>query len=581
MEVPKVSCWNREYWYQSSCRPLKTRHPLLEDQACRTWILKDHYTRPNLRTLSDHDLKIVAKSFDIPTRLYVRDYVIEEIFRRSTYRDLVEVTQETRLHLNERLRQCANARQTYFEQCDGKEGFYEDSGHKQARSILNNYLKSCERALENYESMIQRFDDEYDEFVRDNNNLIRRIQDAEKLEDDSKESAVGLSDDEVFLVEISEDADAEDEEEKNEAMKDMQIKFDRALERKRRREEKSKRLLAIEKESKRVLEKLRNEEKEEEYRRATQCFEMANHARMFISNVKDVQGIYKIKNEWLVKFMEILKQSQNGVTEETYKKFNQFSRMMALQLRYIPFVMTMDDGSIKQVATILLKLANFKNSAYWASFPQHIVAFNLNNPETEDWARTEGSEMGFPALSDDVTYSLFSKFVSVWPIGVKKVEEGQAFIAILHSMLSVDTFIDYVKEKIAQNREEMSAAKTSDEKKQVMKRHDARMEFVSKLAFFPSSRVMFVRYYLTDVLKNCGNVPYACRFMIDIVKRTTKFIADIQKNARLAINTDGQKHHFTLTKNLSSEVAEFKKVAKEVELKCANELKAFDELMEQ
>jgi hypothetical protein len=215
---------------------------------------------------------------------------------------------------------------------------------------------------------------------------------------------------------------------------------------------------------------------------------MANHARTFISNVRDAQGIYKIPNEWLVKFMDVMKQSKNGVTEETSKKFNQFSYAMALQFRYIPFVKSMDDGSIKQIATILLNLANFKNSTYWASLPQHIIAFNLNNPESEDWSRTEGWEMGFPPISDDVVYSLFAKFVSVWPMGVKKVEEGQAFISILHSMLSVDTFTDYVKEQIDLHMEEISASKTTEERKQAVMKHDARMEFASKLAFFPSSR---------------------------------------------------------------------------------------------
>jgi hypothetical protein len=90
---------------------------------------------------------------------------------------------------------------------------------------------------------------------------------------------------------------------------------------------------------------------------------------------------------------------------------------------------------------------------------------------------------------------------------------------------------------------------------------------------------MFIRSYLADALKNCGNVPFACRFMIDIVRRTTKFIADVQNNSRLVIKAHGQKHNFTLTKNLPPEVAAFKKVAKEVEEKCANELKAFEELM--
>lgn len=252
---------------------------------------------------------------------------------------------------------------------------------------------------------------------------------------------------------------------------------------------------------------------------------------------------------------------------------------------------------MKQLGTILYKFATFSNSVYWTALPQHIVAFNIPFPKPEGTGEYKDEEfddddydednneltheMGFPFIPDYKVYSLFPSFVAAWSQdgSQKEDKKNEAYMSILHSMLSIDTFADYVKEQFDLHRNNLYFAKTEEEKKKAEKMHNARMEFASKLAFFPSSRVMYVRGYLTDMLRNCANVPFACRFMIDMIRQTQKFIKNVENNPRLKIKSDGLKHHFSLTKNLPREVKGFVKIVKQVELQCKNELKVFEDLL--
>lgn len=351
-----MNCLERERWYQNECRPLKNKHPLLDNQGCRTWILKNHYTRPSLRQLSDNELIIIAKSYDIPTKLFNREFLIEEIFRLSTYLELVKMTRKTKSHLEKRLHPCATSRQSYFEQCDGKDNHFEDSGHKEARTILNGYLKNCQITLEKYDSMIHQFDMDYKNYTRKNKKLIEKIRGSEKIE--TYIDLLSSSDDEISLEdvpltafeitvktfdslykpemeEVKEEVYEEDEEYDKEKMQRL---LEQTLARKKRREEKLKQKIANQKAADLIFEKLRNEKKEKEYNQARKCYIMADHARKFITNAKNTDGLmYKLDNNWLVQFMSLLKTSQNGVSNATHAKYNEYTKLLP-QLRYIPFV---------------------------------------------------------------------------------------------------------------------------------------------------------------------------------------------------------------------------------------------------
>jgi hypothetical protein len=246
---------------------------------------------------------------------------------------------------------------------------------------------------------------------------------------------------------------------------------------------------------------------------------------------------------------------QNREAQERYAKWS----LKEPQLRCLPFI-PLTEKAQKQLATVFKSYATLANSNYWISFVNHIVAFSL--PFSGE---SEMTDMGFPTLQD--SFHLFTTFEKQW---TTSAGGNAAYLLILQCMLTLDTFSDYVSSQLDMMQEtKISPAQQLEIEKRI-----------SALAGFPATQVRLVTHFLRDSLFNCGSVPFACRYLLEIIQATHNFIGRVEDTPKPVFRSGGKKHHVTLNRGLKDEVKQFNLVVREVKKTCSDELRELDKILE-